>query len=399
MRRAAAAVVLVIAVGSASRAGALPPWPLPIERADEAPAARAVLEHLQQTAALIDADLEQITRAAERIAAALAADGARRWRVLGDAGLVDELTRDDAGDAGDASRPGAGQPGRGEPVLYLLADGGDAGAMREALAACRGWREAGHVVVLAASVECLRRRGLEVDARAASDVLLDNFEPADAGLIVLGGRRVINTQTVSLAAVGWTLRAEVDSAVARLVSRGEVSTPGEAGGRYLAMLRGMLVDLGTTSWPALTRAADRAAFAAADGGRVLAFSTQPLSAAHGARRAAGDPWLMIWVGGDDARLTAGREDFVIALGGGESIGSAAWGRAEALRRAGRGVCWVTCAFGSWDRGLRRGELRLDPQWPYGAGADGAAGVAAEAVYWLLNAAVLERLRELGVVRG
>jgi hypothetical protein len=166
----------------------------------------------------------------------------------------------------------------------------------------------------------------------------------------------------------------------------------------------MFLDLGTASWPALLRAAERASLAIADGGRVLAVSTQALSAAHGSRRAAGDPWLMIWPSGDVDQGPVGgdrggRGDYVIALGGDEPIGASAWGLVTAKRDGGMGVCWVTCAFGSWDRGLRRGEVRLDPQWPYGSRSQGAAGVAAEAVYWLMNAAVLERLHSLGAMGG
>lgn len=368
----------------------LPPWPLPVQLADEAPAARAVLDHLQQNLELIDADLDRIAQAADRLAAALAEDGSHACRVLGDAGLVKELTRPAAGPMA------AGTPVVGEPVLYLLTNSGEPDAMRDALAECRRLRDAGHVVILAASVEALGQRQLEAAAREAGDLLLDNFEPADAGLIALDRQRRISTQTITLAVIGWTLRAELDAAVSRRARRSDAPAPGEAGQAYLDVLRAAMTDLGTASWPTLVRAAERAALAIADGGRVLAVSTQPLTAAHAARHAAGDPWLMIWA--PDAAAAA-HDDFVIAFGGDEAIAPADWGMNHALRRAGRGVCWVTCAFGSWDRGLRRGELRLDPRWPYGSAAEGTAGVMAETVYWLLSAAMLERLHDLGVMRG
>ncbi len=370
----------------------LPPWSLPVQRPDEAPAARAVLDHLQQTLELVDADLNRIVQAADILAAALTADACHTCRVLGDVGLVTELTRLAAG------RMAPGPPQDGDPVLYLLMNSTDTAAMRDALAECRSLRDAGHAVVLAASVEALRQRKLGVEAREVSDVLLDTFEPSDVGLIVLNGRPMISTQAVTLAAIGWTLRAELAAALMRHGNQPHAPAPGDVGQAYLAMLHGTLTDLGTTSWPSLVRAADRAALAIADGGRVLAVSTRPLTAAHAARRTSGDPWLVIWMDHDGA-VSPTRDDFVIALGGDEPVGSAQWGRGTSLRRAGRGVCWVTCAFGAWDRGLRRGEMRLDPQWPYGASADSVAGVMTETVYCLLSAAMLERLHDLGVIRS
>lgn len=198
--------------------------------------------------------------------------------------------------------------------------------------------------------------------------------------------------------------------------------PTVTGAAYLDRLNAVLADVGSTAWPALVRTAERAAVTIADGGRVMAVATQPLVAAHARRRLSGDPWLMLWFdGGADGGSDGGsgrravghpppsRDDMVIAFGGDEPVGGDAWGRPDLMRQAGRGVCWITCGFGVWDKGLRRGEWRLDPQWPFGEGLIArpgtkvghhrpvmapASGVVAETLYWLLNAAVLECLEGL-----
>ncbi len=388
----------------------LPPFTIPVERHDEIPAARAVVDHLQQTLDLIDADLPRIVEAAELLAAA-AGHGA--CEVRGDVGFVGEMTGAGSWLAADV--------GPAAPTAIIAAVGwGDSTAdgLRAELDAIDRAREGGRAIVLIASVEMLRALDLEARARLVSDVLLDDFAPRGGLLRTVNQpstEDVIRMESVTACVVGWTLQVEMAAAQARRAwdatsATAPVPAPMRAGHDYLHALGSVLEDMATASWPSLVRAADRAATTIADGGRVLAVSTQPLVAAHARRRLAADPLLILWTHPDQVdRVAPGGDDMVLAFGADEPVGAAAWGQPAAIRRAGRGVCWITCAFGSWDARLKRGEWRLDPRWPYGDGLIArpvvnardrdhrmapAAGVVAETIYWLLNAAVLERLDQL-----
>ncbi len=315
-------------------------------RADEAPAARAYLDDLQQSIAQVRNDLPRLTADAQRAADAYVNN--RFTGIRGDESLIRELSWRNGGFM-ELS-------GAGDTVIDLPRTDGPA----------------------------------ELRAIAAWTWTAEWF----AACTRLGRTPVMHKHRDLDYRRQWHRRYRGRRFHDDV--RVEPIAPGVLGRQYLDAIDLMLRDIGTASWPAIARTSRRAASTIVDGGRVYLRAGGPYLPFH----VEDDLFTPLNHDGEDPAQLApggGHDDFVIAIGQNEEPGSDDWGEPALLRRASRGVAWCVGAYQRRPGRLRRGEIVIDQQWPVGESLVKIPGypiriapggsVAAVAIYHMLLAQV------------
>ena len=404
---------------------------------DEAPQARAYFNWLEKSLAAIQTDTATITRAAEAAVEPLLAG--RQVTVRGDNALAYELS-DRTGGFIYAFAVPASPVRDGDVILYALGiatrDVHDVESLlKQQLDEASELRRRGSVVIAIASRAQLEAHNLWSQARQACTHVLDNHGSAEDGLgRDESGRAIVPTFTTTNAAVAWTWCAELFSACTRrgktLAVRPDLDGPrrrltfdrnwttrfhkktidpiaaGVLGRSYLTRLRGIVRDVGTASWPALVRTAERAGDTVIEDGQVYLRVGGPYVAYHHGGQLAADPDIFVRLdhdGSDPADATPGANDLVIAIGQSAPPGTDWWGQPQMLRQAGRGVSWIVSAYLTKPRDLRRREIVVDQRWPEGDALVSAAGydvrlcpassVVAEAILWAITAEANARIEQ------
>lgn len=420
-----------------------------LARADEAPQARAYFDWIFKAVDRIDADMPDITKAAELTADKLI-EG-RNLGVRGGVGLNEELGaraggiviyRATAGEPGDAIFYAFGVATKSEPDVAKLLD--------KELTDAEALTAKGSVVIGVASLEQLREHKMLERAQKACAVLLDNHAPGSDGLFAgeksakpratedeAQTRAVIPTFTVANPIVGWAWTAEVFAACSRkgktlamyksvMVDPGrqryekykgvrfhddisvEPIEAGKLGHQYIKELRGLLLDVSTASWPALERAADAVAGTKMDGGKVWLYAMGHYVPYHAAGQLAADPGLYTPLSFAAGSAEPDMGDYALAIGyawppEGLYDNRPVWEKPDVIRRAGRGVAWVISGYLTRGSDLAFDEVLVDQQWAEGdalvtvPGYDvricPGSGVVAEAMLWAITAEARQRVME------
>ena len=398
--------------------------------ADEAPAAREYMRWLQGTLDRIETDMPRITKSAGLVADALIAG--KKLGVRGGMGLNEELGARAGGFC--MYRCEAGKPG--DPIVYafgVVPTGKEAkDVLAKELDDAEKLKKAGSIVIGIASYEQLKEQGVLDRAKAACDELLDNHAPASDGLMRdRNGKAIIPTFTVANAAVAWVWNVEVFAACTRqgktpAVFQSIVADPemkrynkykdtrfhedmkvdaiaeSVLGKEYLKQLGAILRDIGTTEWPNLVKASNRAANAWKDGGVAYLYAMGHYPPYHHAGQLAADPRVFtpMNVGGKMTGKPTDN-DFVVAIGyckPPEAMMSPKrywWDDPDLMREAGRGVAWVAASFDFTPADVKKNEIVVDQRWGPGdaivaiKGYDvkiaPSSGVVAEAMMWMITA--------------
>ncbi len=411
------------AIGVVACAVAITHAAAPSAASDEAPAARTYMNRVESALARVAGDLSLISEAADAAAGPIIAG--RGLAVLGDEGLADELSNRAGGFIfmqGDPPRPGdvlVYAVGVRRTVHHVDA----ASLLQSQLDDIRKWRQQGSTVIAIASIAQLEAADLLDDFRSEGHFVLDNHAPAGDD-----GSLAAPTFTVTNAAVAWTFIAELFAAATREgqtlaimpdldgIKRNErferhwsmrfhdqtidPIAKGELGRKYIKQLRGIMRDLATASWPALSRTAHRAGDTIQSGGRVYLRVSGPYVNQHHAGQLAADPGLFFSLDHDGSNpllASPGPDDFVIAVGRSAPPGSEWWGEPQFLRQGGRGISWFVSAYLTRRADYRRREILVDLRWPEGdalvrpPGYDlpiaPASSIVAEAALWAVTAEV------------
>jgi len=163
---------------------------------------------------------------------------------------------------------------------------------------------------------------------------------------------------------------------------------GVLGGQYLNELRAVLRDVGTASWRSIAKASNRSASTVLNGRTLFIRSPRRLP----------DPMNLFvrfdHAGEEPGMPVPGQGDFMIAIGADEGPGSFDWGQAHLFHQATRGVVWVVGAYQARPRTLWSREFVIDQRWPYGQALlkiDGykprlanVTGIVADAVQLMLT---------------
>jgi uncharacterized phosphosugar-binding protein len=405
-------------------------------RAEEA-AGRVYLDWVLRTLDAVEADLPAIAKAADLVAEPFC--NGKNFGVRGGVGMNEELGARSGGFVIYRSTPG--KPG--EPVLYCFgtttAKNPDAQKVLETeLADAEKLLAAESVVIGIASFDQLKSLGLFERAQKACTQLLDNHSPASGALFTdQDGKPMIPTSTVAHPIVAWAWCGELFAACTRrgktpamyksvMVDRSRERyekykdvkfhddlhvEPQEAqklGKAYLDGVRGVLRDFSTASWKPFTAACDQAAGTLKGGGKVYLFLSGHYPPYHQPGALAYDPSLFVPLNVNSKLIAQpGPADYVLGLGymntpTEEVFGQKAWGDADKVRQAGRGVAWIVAAFNYKPEDLKPNEILVDQRWPEGDAAVQApgydvkilppSGVVGEAILWAMTAQVWQQTR-------
>ncbi len=308
--------------------------------------------------------------------------------------------------------------GKEDPVTVLKRELDDAEQLTEE----------GSLVIAIASVKQLSKYNQLERARRVCQFVLDNCASANDALTSdADGRRILPQYVLANPAVLWAWQGEFFAACTR---RGKTPTmwqsiavdrdlkrrdlyegkrfhdtmqvkpvkAGMLGHTYIEQLRGVLGKIRTDSWPAIMQTATRSVEVIRHGGKVQVYAQGHYPPVHHRGGFAGDPGHMTPLS------SAGESDFAIALGYCAPPGHPRWSRQDALRKAGRGVAWITSGYMNRNEEfVRDNEIFVDQQWAEGDAlvpVDGydvllcpPSGITAELIMWMIKAQVYHDLQQ------
>ncbi len=413
-------IILIAAVWLLLPAGLL--------RADEAPHARAYLDALEAGLDRIEQNMPRISNAAE-VAAKRLSRGAG-FGVRGDDGLASELSNRTGTLMGYDGRRGDD----GDVILYVIGlpvsiEADAAVRIDIQLIKAAELKANGCVVIGLGSTDRLRRLGLMDRAIESCDAWLDN------AVIEQDSKLNAPIEPVQNAAVAWTFECELFAALTRqnkvpVVQKSfEIDTlrkrwyrygvqhfhhdrwldpidAGSLGRIYLKELDTVLLDIGTSSWRAVAKTANRAYTTRTNDGTIWLRAGGRSLPYHSGSILKNDPGIftLLTHDGSNPKLPApGNNDMLIAVGDHETAGSWEWGEPELLRKAGRGVTWIVNGYNTQRADLDYGEVMIDLWAPvgdsvvriknYDANLGPVSGITSEAVTWMIAAEVAGRMQE------